>query len=627
VKALEGIITANVDAKAKQSVIDRGDYEQVDMKGDMQLENLVYQAEGLPDMRIKSVQMEFSPRFVAIENFDANLGSSDVKANGRIDNILAYFSPDKTMTGNMQIVSDYFNANEWLEEEASATEVTAAVPENEEEMEVFDRFDFNISAKVKKMDYDVYRLNNTVLAGQVSPNSAKIKDFRTEIGKSDIKAKGQINHIFDYLFANQILTGNIQLNSNVLDLNELMAMLETTPGAQNTADEVPEGYPVPENIQLDMNANIGELRYTNMELRNINGKARVVDQQLKMNGIKANTLGGQIQMDGSYDTRKADKPLFDMKYKVSQFDFRKAFNTLNTFQQLAPVAKFIEGKFNSTLEFKGALGKDMMPDLSTLTASGFLQTLDGLIRNFKPLESLGQQLNIDYFRSVKIKNTKNWFEIADGKVVIKPFDFNYKDIAMRINGSHGVNLDMDYLIKAKIPRELLEKNAVGSAANKGWGMLNNEAQKVGLDLKQAEFINVDIALGGTMTDPKLSFKPTGTDGQSLKENLSNKVNEAKEEVVNEAKDKVNEQTEKAKDKGKEVAEDLKNQGKNALDSVVADPGKAKDKVEDVLKGGEKSVEDAAKDLGGEVGEEAKEGLNKLKDRFKRKKKKKGNGGG
>jgi hypothetical protein len=43
-----------------------------------------------------------------ISNFEGKLGKSDLKARGSIKNILAYFSPKKTMYGDMAFSSQYF---------------------------------------------------------------------------------------------------------------------------------------------------------------------------------------------------------------------------------------------------------------------------------------------------------------------------------------------------------------------------------------------------------------------------------------------------------------------------------------------------------------------------------------
>ena len=56
----------------------------------------------------------------------------------------------------------------------------------------------------------------------------------------------------------------------------------------------------------------------------------------------------------------------------------------------------------------GILGKDMIPDLSTLNLDGFFHTLEGVIDGFKPLQELSSKLNIeDKVKRLKIRDSKN----------------------------------------------------------------------------------------------------------------------------------------------------------------------------------------------------------------------------
>ncbi|HHH50189.1 MAG TPA: hypothetical protein ENK52_04340, partial [Saprospiraceae bacterium] len=515
VKALDGLITANVTIDTRMSSIENEQYEDVNMNGSFRLENMNYNSADMPLVKIKELDMDFTPRNVVVKNFESNLGKSDLKARGAIDNILAYFSPEKTMEGNLVMRSHFFDVNEWMPSEETTNNTPSSTAATEEEG-VFNRFDFALDGKVDQFIYDVYELNNVSTTGQFKANQFDIKTFAFLIGKSDLKGNGTLTNVFDYVFDNQILGGNLNLQSKFLNLNEFMeeAPSETAKATNTANEEAYEIIPVPENIMLDINADIDRLVYTNMEMTDMKGKLIVADQNMEIKNVEAKTLGGSFLINGNYNTLDLEKPAFDLKYNLRKLDFQKAFNTFNTFKILAPIGKFIDGNFNTSMSFSGLLGKDMMPDLSTLNADGFLETINGLLRNFKPLEEIANKLSIKELKKFQIKNTKNWFTIKDGKVVIKEFDYKVKDIAMKIGGSHGISQDMDYIIKAKIPRALLEKTAISSTVNTGINFLNKEAAKYGLDIKAGEFVNVNINLTGNILKPKVKLKLTGTDGES-----------------------------------------------------------------------------------------------------------------
>ena len=623
---LNGLITANLKAKTRMSYIDKQEYDKVDMEGKLRVENINYKAPATPAVNIKDMQMDFSPQYVKLDQFDAKLGKSDIQANGTIDNILAYFSPEKTMTGKLNVRSTLFDANEWIPESTDATAQPQPTSTDGSEggettsTEVFDRFDFTLDAEMDEILVDQYQLKNAVAKGHFTPQKLTVSSLGTEIGHTDFNVSGAITNLFDYLFKDGVLGGSVNLNSRMLDLNQFMT---TDPAAANaeTVEATPtesaamEPILVPDNINMKVNANVGEVRYTNMVLKNIDGGLNIANEAVVLEGVDAETLGGKVNISGSYDTKDNESPAYSFKYNIQELDVQKSFNTLNTFQKLAPIGQYIKGNYTSTLILDGKLGKDMMPDLNTLNAEGFFQTINGVIQNFKPLQELGNKLNVEYLKeSIKLENTKNWFTVKDGAVVVEEFDRKVKDIDMKISGSHSFTQEIDYIIKSKIPRKLLENNSVGKAAGKGFDALRSEASKLGLDIKKSEFVNVQFNLTGPLTKPKVGMKLLGGEGEASVEDS------VKESIKDEVNKKIDEEKEKAKEVVDKTVDSAKNVVKDEIDKAAKD---AKDKIIDKIKTDsttKKVIDDIAGEKGKKAADEIKDKLDKWNP-FKKKKNK------
>lgn len=614
IQDLSGVIAADMSAKTRLSYIENQQYERVNMDGTFAITNMNYKGDGYPAIKINEAKAAFTPQNVRIDNFDAKLGKSDIKANGRVDNILAYFSPKKTMRGTMTVRSNYFDANEWAPTETT-TEVKPNLPDSDateetatasEPVEIFDRFDFTLDAVMKEIVYDEYKLENTVVRGNMKPNKLVANELSTKIGNSDFKASGVITNMFDYAFDNQTLGGDINFQSNLLDLNQFMVSEEAsaTPpatsleGTATTSTEALDPILIPENINININADVDKLLYTNMVLNNLKGNLIVADQAVMIEEATANTLGGDVALSGGYDTQDPENPAFSIKFDLQKMDFQKSFNTFNTFQAVAPIGQFLKGTFNTSLIMDGKLGDDMMPDLSTLNVQGFLETINAVVQNFKPLQAIGNKLNIDYLKeAITIENTRNWFELKDGKVEVKEFDYKYKDIDMLIGGSHSLTQEIDYIVKAKIPRALLEKSNVGAAASAGFGQIVKEASRFGLNIKQSEFVNVQFDLTGSIKDPKVGLKLLGADGESVAASPADAAKDAAKQVVEdkiaEGKEQVKETTKLAVDSAKvvlgqkvEAAKDsLANKAKDLLNDqlgTAADSSATVDKIKEEL---------------------------------------------
>jgi len=231
-----------------------------------------------------------------------------------------------------------------------------------------------------------------------------------------------------------------------------------------------------------------------------------------------------------------------------------------------------------------------MPDFQTLSAAGFLETVNAVVMNFKPLDEIGSKLDIPYLKRLELANTKNWFEVKDGKVTVKPFNIKMKDVAMQVGGSSGISSgDMNYQIVTKAPRKIL-----GTAGNAGLNFLSKEAGKYGVNIAQGEFINVRFDLSGSLFNPKVAMKVLGSDGQST---LKEETGDVAQATLNQAKDSIgnmaNRELDKAKEKAKQAADKVADSLRNVANRELE---KAKDKAIQETK------EQVGKVLGNEVGD-------------------------
>ncbi|MFK7933945.1 MAG: AsmA-like C-terminal region-containing protein, partial [Saprospiraceae bacterium] len=495
VEQINGIINADVTVDARMSAIDSGNYQNVEMEGSASVENVNYNAAGIPAVKVNSLAMDFSPTKVTINNFNTNLGKSDLRGSGQVDNFLAFFATDKTMTGKFDLVSTYFDADEWLVTDETATTSNSATTAPTEESVPFENFAFDFDVVMDKIDYDIYNLSNLAGEGKIASNTLTISEFYTQVNGSDIRARGTINNVLNFINYNEGISGNLNFVANYLDLDALAGASDesATPATETTVGEIPDikydldlngtakkvkydiytltdvsldgninekqvkindfkgdlgksdlagsgvinDYmeyvfknetvsgtldvtsnffdaneflaedpnaiattnptetaivPIPPNMAFDINADVDEVLYTNVRLRNLKGKIVLAEEAVMMDDVTLETLGGKVALAGSYDTKDIENPGFSFKYDLQDLKFKESFNTLNTFAAAAPIAKYLNGAFNSTLVMDGTLGKDLLPKLSSLSADGFLQTLQATLDGFIPFEKIGKKL-------------------------------------------------------------------------------------------------------------------------------------------------------------------------------------------------------------------------------------------
>jgi hypothetical protein len=295
--------------------------------------------------------------------------------------------------------------------------------------------------------------------------------------------------------------------------------------------------------------------YDKVTYNNVRGSLLLKDETVRLQNVQTEALDGSMTFDGWYSTKENKaKPDINIKYAVKDVDVQKAFYAYNTIQKLMPIGRFLAGKLSSQFSMTGKLNGDMFPDLNTLTGNGNLLLIQGVLKKFQPLEKLSALLSVSELKDISLKDIKSHFEFANGKVLVKPFNIKVKDITMQVGGMHGIDQSIDYIIAMKLPRKYL-----GNTGNNLINNLSTAASNKGVPITVSDIINLNIKMGGTITNPliKTDLKEAGGDMakelkqqatdfvqqkiDSTKQTLKDSLTVVKKQVLNDAKAELSKQ--------------------------------------------------------------------------------------
>lgn len=438
---------------------------------------------------------------------------------------------------------------------------------------------------------------------EFNPKSVNLTSFVSKIGKTDIRMKGLLENFIPYAIKNETLRGSLDISSNMIDLNEFMSPSSAKTEAK--PDSMPmNAIKIPGNIDFTTNFSAGTILYDNMTLNNFKGKVVVKDESLKMENISLQSLDGSINVNGNYNAKDINSPQLDFSLEVSDIDIQKTIKTFNTIKKLAPVGEKCVGKISSKLHFTTKLDKHMEVNLSSLNGSGNLKTKEVVINNFEPLVKLAENLKMDKFKKMDLKDLNISFKFMDGKVYIDPFTFNTGNLKTIVQGSNGFDQTINYVVGLEIPRAEL-----GSAANEVMTGLIAKANQKGGNFSMGDKINVDALIGGTVMKPVVSTNLKGA-AKSAVEDLKSKAMEEIEKKKKEAEEKLKAEADKIKKSAEEKINAEKEKLKGEADRLkqeAADKLKAEqDKIKQEVEKKKKEAEEKAKN----------EAKNKLKNLFK-----------
>jgi hypothetical protein len=432
---LSGSLDADMKLTTRMSYIEKGEYDKVQASGTLNVKELLMKSEGSEAIQVKNAALSFSPRYVNLTAFSAQIGKNDVEATGKLENFIAYFMKDETLTGNLSVSSNYLNLNDFMTNESSA----------------------------------------------VSTDS-------TSIGIIEI----------------------------------------------------------PKNLNFNLNGDFKRVIFDNLDMNNVVGQIVVKEGRVEMKNLLVNALGGNLNVTGYYDTGKnPEQPEVSLDLDIKNASFSQTFSTFVTIQKLAPIFENMLGNYSTHFKFNSALGTDFMPVLTSLTASGLLQSNDLEIKGVPALDGLASALKNESLKDLKVKDLKLPFSISDGRVATKPFDVHFGSGTMNLSGTTGLDQTIDYTAKVNLTDKL-----------------SNNYLK-----------NVNVKIGGTFTKPTFNMDMKDAADQLLG-NLASSVlggNEQAGSLSEQVSEKINEEIEnirkQAREAGEKLVAEAEKQGQKLIDEA------------------------------------------------------------
>ncbi len=348
---VKGNIKANLATKGKLSDAQAQRYDRLPTSGTMEVTNLVYTSPSVAHpVKIDEGIMTFTPQKIILEKYKGYMGKSDVNMTGELSNYIPFIlKKDGVLKGNLSLISQKLDVNEWLSDEIKPD--TAQSPPLEV-VEVPKNIDFTFNANIGEILYSNYKMTDNRGLVTMKDGVLRLDNFNFSMLGGKFMTKGtydprNLAHpLFDFgfsiknlgipdAFANfttvktfaPITNGASGFFSTDLNLkgelkSDLMPNLATLTGS-GLIQVVELGLKqagLLEKISqfTKLNNLAGQVKDLLLKAQFVNGKMFVDPFDIKLNDYKAN-IAGSIGFDGSIDYfLKLDVPKNQIATELSQ---------------------------------------------------------------------------------------------------------------------------------------------------------------------------------------------------------------------------------------------------------------------------------------------------------------------
>jgi hypothetical protein len=274
--SLTGIVDANVDMIGKMSSIVNERYEEFKADGTIRLQKFEFRSPDVPKpVMIDQTTLNFSPQYVQLESFDANIGSSDVHLKGRLENFIPYLFADGTIKGSLDFNSQLLDMNEFLSGEQENEEVVVEDTTQLTAVEVPGNIDFTLTSKLKKLKYDKLDIDNVDGIILIKDKKVSLTNLSMNLLQGSLVMSGEYN-------AQDIKTPFVDLK---VDVNKV-----DIPSAFASLNTIRMLVPVAERAKGNVSTSISLTsfldQHMNPLLNSLVGSGRLMSRSVEINNSK-----------------------------------------------------------------------------------------------------------------------------------------------------------------------------------------------------------------------------------------------------------------------------------------------------------------------------------------------------
>ncbi|MDT0621068.1 AsmA-like C-terminal region-containing protein [Croceitalea vernalis] len=308
--------------------------------------------------------------------------------------------------------------------------------------------------------YSSQELKNPVAINNASvtfnAKTVTLNSFDGKTGQTDFKANGTINNLLGFLFNDENVEGIFKLQSDTFNMSDFMVEEPEFEDSSKKEETPTERIKIPSFLDATIDATALNVIYDNLNLKNVSGQLLIKDERATIQNLNSNLFDGKLNMNGFVST-KGPISTFDMALEMDGFKISESFKALDLFKVLAPVAEALQGKLNSTVKLSGNLKDDMTPNLATLTGDllGELLATKVTTKDAPVLNALNNSFTFIDLDALNVNDLKTAISFENGTVKVKPFAVNYKDVAIKIDGSHTFDKQLQYKAVLDVPSKYL----------------------------------------------------------------------------------------------------------------------------------------------------------------------------
>ena len=303
-----------------------------------------------------------------------------------------------------------------------------------------------------------------------------INDCRAEIDDSDIQLWGDIYNIGEFLDGKGLLTGELSLESDHMDLNKLMALTgdeEDQEAAEQAVEEIEEGQDtittgpimIPKGIDLTLYTNLSEVVFNEHTFNNVGGDISIKDGVMILQELGFSSKAAEMQLTAIYRTPNVEDRFMELDFHLLDIEIDELIDIVPSVDSIMPMLKAFSGKAQFHFAAQTYLEPDFVtygplyPQMFTLMSNAVIEGANLQVLDCEMFDEIKRKLLMSKDAKPIIDSLDVEVQVLDGKVDVYPTRIKMDRYEAILSGRHNIDagLNCSYnisLVKCPLPIRL-----------------------------------------------------------------------------------------------------------------------------------------------------------------------------
>lgn len=303
-----------------------------------------------------------------------------------------------------------------------------------------------------------------------------INDCRAEIDDSDIQLWGDIYNIGEFMDGTGLLTGELSLESDHMNLNRLMALTgdeEDQEAAQEAVQEIEEGQDtistgpimIPKGIDLTLYTNLSEVDFNDHTFNNVGGDISIKDGVMIMQELGFSSKAAEMQLTAIYRTPNVQDRFMELDFHLLDIEIDELIDIVPSVDSIMPMLKAFSGKAQFHFAAQTYLEPDyvtygpLYPQMFTLMSNAVIEGANLQVLDCEMFDEIKRKLLMSKDAKPVIDSLDVEIQVLDGKVDVYPTRIKMDRYEAILSGRHNIDagLSCSYnisLVKCPLPIRL-----------------------------------------------------------------------------------------------------------------------------------------------------------------------------